>query len=307
MTTTAQTTAGPVIFGEVLFDCFPDRRVLGGAPFNVAWNLHGFGADPRFVGAVGDDAPGTEVRRTMASWGMDDSGLQIDAVHPTGTVEVSLEGGEPTYEIVADQAYDHVDRDRALAAVSGRDGAMLYHGSLALREQHSRDAFAALREALGGGVFMDVNLRAPWWDRDTVHALMARATWVKLNEDELSALSTGQTTDARVRNLLERFDLRAVILTRGAEGALVAGADGTWLSRPAPPVEQLADTVGAGDAFSAVVLLGLMRGWNWETILDRAAHFAARVCTLRGAIAEDRAFYEVGIGNWETGFPSPTS
>jgi hypothetical protein len=105
-------------------------------------------------------------------------------------------------------------------------------------KQHSRETLAALREALGGGVFMDVNLRAPWWDRDTVHALMARATWVKLNEDELSALGTGRTPDARVRNLLERFDLEAVILTRGAEGALVAGADGTWLSRPAPPVER---------------------------------------------------------------------
>src|SRR5690606_28906855 len=204
-------------------------------------------------------------------------GLQVDPEHPTGTVQVSLRGGEPSYEIVADQAYDHVDGQRALASIPGHEDAILYHGSLALREWQSRETLAALRAAMQGGVLMDVNLRAPWWDRDSVHALMARATWIKLNEDELTALGTGESAEARVDNLLEHFDLDAVILTRGADGALVAAADGTRLSRPAPPVDGLVDTVGAGDAFSAVVLLGLIRGWGWDTILDRAARFAARV------------------------------
>jgi fructokinase len=287
------TAPGPVVFGEVLFDCFPDRRVLGGAPFNVAWNLAGFGAGPLFVGAVGDDEPGRDVQRIMAGWGMDAGGLQVDADHPTGTVLVSLDSGEPGYEIVADQAYDHVNADQALRAVAGRENAILYHGSLAVREAGARHALSTLKAHMTGGIFMDVNLRDPWWDTDTMHALMAGATWVKLNDDELTALSadTDAGREARVRGLLARFGLDAVILTRGSEGALVAGADGTWISRPAPPVEGLMDTVGAGDAFSAVTLMGLIHGWDWETILERAARFAARVCTLRGATTEDRAFY----------------
>ena len=301
MSPTTQTTAVPVIFGEVLFDCFPDRRVLGGAPFNVAWNLHGLGSRPRFVGAVGDDEPGAEVRGIMTAWGMDTSGLQVDRDHPTGTVQVSLEGGEPSYEIVADQAYDHMDAQLALETMGDRTGGILYHGSLALRESRSHDALTALRPRMRGGVFMDVNLRAPWWDRDTVRELVAQATWVKLNQDELDALGDGSAASpgGGARALLSRFGLQAVILTRGSEGALVATDDGSLISRPAPPVQGLVDTVGAGDAFSAVTILGLMRGWDWETTLERAARFAARVCTLRGATTRDRQFYAEGKEEWQ--------
>jgi fructokinase len=293
MNTGTPRARGPVIFGEVLFDCFPDRRVLGGAPFNVAWNLHGLVQDPLFVGAVGDDEPGAEVGRIMEAWGMDRSGLQVDPAHPTGRVQVSLEGGEPRYEIVPDQAYDHIRTTPALQALRGRESDILYHGSLALRSPESRGTLAAIRERLGGRVFVDVNLRDPWWDAASVQAMLAGATWAKLNQDELYALAPGEydSLQRRASGLLERFGLEAVIVTRAADGALVVTDDGTAISRPAPAVEDLVDTVGAGDAFSAVTLMGLLSGWNWEVSLDRAAVFAARVCTLRGATTTDRAFY----------------
>jgi fructokinase len=293
MNTGTPQARGPVIFGEVLFDCFPDRRVLGGAPFNVAWNLHGLGQDPLFVGAVGDDEPGAEIGRIMADWGMDRSGLQVDPAHPTGRVQISLEGGEPRYEIVPDQAYDHIRATPALQALRGREGDILYHGSLALRSPESRATLGAMRERLGGRVFLDVNLRDPWWDAGAVQAMLAAATWAKLNQDELHALAPGEydSLQHRASDLLERFGLAAVIVTCAAEGALVVAADGTAISRPAPAVEGLVDTVGAGDAFSAVTLTGLLNGWSWEVSLDRAAAFAARVCTLRGATTTDRGFY----------------
>jgi len=286
-------TPGPVVFGEVLFDCFPDRRVLGGAPFNVAWNLHGLGQAPLFVGAVGDDDNGAEVRRTVSAWGMDMSGLQQDPLHPTGTVQVRIENDEPSYEIVPDQAYDHIAREPALKAVAGREQAILYHGSLALRHHQSRHTLLALREQLRARVFLDVNLRAPWWDVESVHALMHGATWVKLNEQELDALvkDDGEGLESKARHCLERFGLQALIVTRAAEGALVVSREGRVLSRSAPPVDGLVDTVGAGDAFSAVTLMGLMHGWDWEEILDRAAGFAAKVCTLRGATSQEKEFY----------------
>ncbi|WP_338031734.1 carbohydrate kinase [Ectothiorhodospira shaposhnikovii] len=291
----------PVIFGEVLFDCFDDRSILGGAPFNVAWNLKGLGADPLFVGAVGDDELGRRVMQALSHWDMRPEGLQTDPGHPTGQVRVTLKGGEPRYDILPDQAYDHIDTALALAAAPARAG-VLYHGSLALRDPVSRRALEALRERLSAPVFMDVNLRAPWWDRDTVQGWMAHAHWVKLNQDELVALSPAPDEPdlvAQARLTLERYGLSAVIVTRASEGAMVLTREGELHQRSAPPVAGLVDTVGAGDAFSAVTLTGILQGWDWETILTRAADFAAKVCTLHGATTEDREFYQGSVNPWK--------
>ncbi|OQX46150.1 MAG: carbohydrate kinase, partial [Candidatus Sedimenticola endophacoides] len=102
----------PLIFGEVLFDDFPDgSRVLGGAPFNVAWNLQALGARPLLISRVGNDALGRSIREQMQHWGMDLSAMQLDSAHPTGTVEVRIDDGEPSYEIVAPCAYDFIRFD----------------------------------------------------------------------------------------------------------------------------------------------------------------------------------------------------
>ena len=156
------------IFGEVLFDRFPDgRRVLGGAPFNVAWHLRAFGEDPYLVSRVGDDEDGAAVRAAMRAWGMDEAGLQTDPRLPTGRVQVTIEAGEPAYDIVCPAAWDAIE-----APTRERSGsppcALLYHGSLALRSGPSRRACQSLREAGPGTVFVDVNLRPPWWDRERV-------------------------------------------------------------------------------------------------------------------------------------------
>ena len=121
----------PVVFGEVLFDTFPDgAAVLGGAPFNVAWHLQGFGLDPLFISRIGDDEPGTRVLDTMRAWGMDIRGLQVDDDHPTGKVQVSLDHGQPSFSILADQAYDFIELEAAVGAATRAAPALLYHGSL---------------------------------------------------------------------------------------------------------------------------------------------------------------------------------
>ncbi|HHQ41013.1 MAG TPA: carbohydrate kinase [Chromatiales bacterium] len=288
----------PVVFGEVLYDCFEDgARVLGGAPFNVAWHLRGFGLEPLLVSRVGDDALGREVRAAMAEWGLDEAGLQADAAHPTGTVQVRLgAGGQPSFDIVADVAWDHVDPDAAVAAARAAGPALLYHGTLAARAPRSAAALAALR-GLGAPAFVDVNLRPPWWREETVRGLLDGARWAKLNDDELAALEGGRAA-ADAERLRARHGLEAVILTRGARGAAVAHAGG--LTEAAPePVREVADTVGAGDAFAAVAILGLMRGWGWETVLARAVAFAADICRVRGAVVRDRGLYARWLRRWE--------
>lgn len=293
--------SGPIIFGEVLFDCFADRPILGGAPFNVAWNLCGFGQAPLFIGAVGQDELGQQVRSMMDTWGLETQGLQRCASHPTGQVLVSLNDGEPSYDILADQAYDHIAAAPAIEVSKQRRRAILYHGTLALRHQDSKATLDALHADTARPIFLDVNLRSPWWDAESLPTLLKRATWVKLNAQELTWLTPEHLPDMPTKALWmqDRYGLDAVILTLGAEGALVVSKEGHCIHRPATPAPSaVCDTVGAGDAFSSVVLIALMQEWSWEKTIAHAAQFAAKVCTLHGATTSQRAFYTETAEQW---------
>jgi fructokinase len=292
----------PLVFGEVLFDRFPDgREVLGGAPFNVAWHLQAFGAAPRFISAVGDDPLGEQIASAMDDWGMDRAGLQRDPVHPTGTVEVSLDAGEPSYEIIADRAYDNIDADALPPLPSG---ALLYHGSLALRAEPSRSALDRLCDRQDVAVFLDVNLRDPWWDEAQLKRLLERALWVKLNADELRLLAPPQTgsgdpsIEDQAKALRDHYGLDVVYATLGGEGALVIDANGEATSVAPRGRVDVVDAVGAGDGFASVLILGLLRGWPLEQTLERAQAFASAIVGRRGATVHDSDFYAGFRTDW---------
>ncbi len=283
--------ARPLIFGEVLFDCFEDgTEVLGGAPFNVAWHLAGFGLEPLLVSRVGADPQGESVRQRMADWGLRTDGLQLDDRHPTGRVEIRmLADGGHRFEILPDQAYDHIDPAPLAPLLDALPVDLLYHGSLAVRTPASAAALSALR-ARGLPRFVDINLRAPWWRPEGVRELMAGARWLKLNDEELDLLQPGEAgREARARSLRAANGHDWLILTCGAEGARLFTGEGEFAG--APPAVGVVDTVGAGDAFAAVCLLGLIEGWPAATTLERALAFAARICAQRGATAPDRGLY----------------
>ena len=290
-------TPRPVVFGEVLFDCFPDGSVvLGGAPFNVAWHLQAFGQAPVFVSRVGDDALGHRIRDTMHAWEMDTSGLQLDSAHPTGKVEIRFVEGEPHYEIIDNQAYDFID---AGAVPPLQQGAVLYHGSLALRNAVSRHALEEIRRKYQPCVLVDVNLRNPWWQREGILQLLQGGNWVKLNEHELALLGGDDIApaDASAR-LLRDFGLELLIVTRGSAGAVALTAAGEE-ARVAPQrVAQVTDTVGAGDAFTSVVLLGQAHHWPLPVLLERAQQFASAIVGVRGATVNDAGFYRPFIRDW---------
>jgi len=292
----SDTASRPIIFGEVLFDRFPDGAVvLGGAPFNVAWHLQAFGQAPLFISRVGKDPLGQRIRDTMRDWGMDTAGLQSDAEHPTGTVEVSFRDGEPHYEIVHDRAYDFIDAD----VLPGVDqAALLYHGSLALRGEVSRRAFRELSRRLAVPRFLDVNLRAPWWQSQAVRDMMSGSTWLKLNEQELSLLGNGDDAAQPSADSVRRdYGLDALILTRGSRGAIVVGPEPPLSVAPVA-AQQVVDTVGAGDGFTSVILLGLLRHWSWDVAMERAQAFASGIVGRRGATVADPAFYARFLRQW---------
>lgn len=279
-----------VVFGEVLYDCFPTgEEILGGAPFNVAWHLEALGAHPCFVSAVGEDDLGQRILAAMNGWGMRTDGVQMNAEHPTGMVEVQIMDGQPSYHISEDVAYDHIRAD--LLPVNSGDF-ILYHGTLALRHEKSRRAFDYLAGRQGCHLFIDVNLRDPWWNRNDVLAYLARARWAKMNADELADLGfTDPDTDVAMAGLMAQTSLEQLIVTRGADGALVRTRSDEIIPVAAPPIKRHIDTVGAGDAFSAVYLQGLMTDRPIEVNIHMAQQLAADIIGMRGAIPTDRDIY----------------
>jgi len=293
-----------VLFGEVLADIFPDRTVLGGAPFNVARHLKAFGRNPVLLSRVGNDDPGRDVLGTMAQNGMEIGGIQFDRHHPTGQVKVRLENGGHRFEILPEQAYDFIHPAVARMVRLPLDPALVYYGTLAQRHEVSRRALVTLLRSTDAAKFLDVNLRAPWYDEKTLRSALQYANIVKLNAEELEVLAEifalpGRRSQDRVMELMRQFDLEQVVVTCGAEGA--------WqMSHAGKVIEAVAnnrgatvvDTVGAGDGFAAVYILGALRHWPMENMLARANTFAAAICGIRGAVPGHADFYQPFIREW---------
>ncbi|RKZ06609.1 carbohydrate kinase [bacterium] len=288
----------PVIFGEVLFDRFPDgNEVLGGAPFNVAWNLRCLGEDPLLVSRIGDDEAGRRVLDAMAEIGLDKTAVQIDPEHPTGTVDVSFSDGEPQFEIVQDRAWDHI---ASIALPDGVRPSILYHGSLALRSEAPAGALESMRDAQVP-VFFDVNLRPPWFEVGQVRQVLGRADEIKLNEHELEQLAgSAGGLQERARDLLDGAGARSVFVTRGADGAACMSSEGEFLLTGPEAGIRVVDTVGAGDAFSSVLIIGMLASWPLPVTLQRAGEFASAVVGLRGATTTDPGFYSRFRSRWST-------
>jgi fructokinase len=295
-----QTAARPIVFGEVLFDCFPDGSVvMGGAPLNVAWHLKGFGLNPLLISRLGVDDNGQAVIDRLQEWGLDSSGIQRDPLHPTGRVEITLKNGQPTFSILPGQAYDYIDAQQAVQVVSSQPVALLYHGSLAARNSTSLQALQSLRQQYNSNIFVDINLRAPWWHHDLVNELVTGARWLKLNDVEVIELSPNarEKVEQLARAYAQKFSLERLILTLGDKGACVF-ENGQVIKGEPVLVTEVADTVGAGDAFSSIMILGGLRGWSATVTMPRALEFAALLCSVRGATLSDPGIYAALLDKW---------
>jgi len=290
-------SSAPIIFGEVLYDCFPDGNVvLGGAPFNVAWHCQAFGLNPLFISRIGNDEKGEQIKDAMRSWGMTLEGLQIDDKNPTGIVDVTFSNGEPGYDIVSDSAWDFIDFQQ-LPELD--EDAVLYHGSLALRNTVSAKTLHDIKEKTRAPVFVDINLRAPWWDSASINNILSGCRWLKLNEEELALIITeGETLEDKMKALLSLVALERIVVTLGEKGVLVAESNGACHAYSPEITTDVVDTVGAGDSFSSVLLLGLYKNWSLDITLQRALQFASAVVGIQGATIDDKAFYKPFIDEW---------
>ncbi len=276
------------IFGEVLADVFPDQSVLGGAPFNVARHLQAFGLAPLMISRVGSDALGDALLQEMRQRGMATAGMQRDAVYPTGQVRVLLENGGHRFDILPDQAYDAISAEAVTRVLAKARPQLAYFGTLALRGPVSRQAALAFLQDCWCPVFLDINLRAPWFDVETIDAALHAADLVKLNNEELAVVGEllgvgGLTPEAQALALQQRFGLRQIVVTCGAAGSWLLDEQQQVVCVAPAEAMQVVDTVGAGDAYAAVFLQGLLAGWDAPTTLQRAGDYAAAQCRVRGA------------------------
>ena len=246
--------------GELLWDALPAGLFLGGAPFNVACHLRAAGVIATLVTRIGADQLGDEAYRRVARYGIRTDLLQVDPLLPTGFVRVSVaEDGNAEYHIVEPAAWDNIESTRLLLERAAAARAVVF-GTLAQRNAVTRDTVRRVLETRALKV-LDVNLRPPYDDREIIRDSLRRADVVKLNENEMRRLASWFDLRGNLERtaavLVETFGCRVVCVTRGRNGAAL-WRDGRWTEHPGFEVE-VRDTVGAGDAFLAV-LLGLAAG-----------------------------------------------
>jgi fructokinase len=276
--------------GEILWDIFPEGKKIGGAPANFAFYLSRLGEYPILISRVGRDSLGEEALIVCQNCGLKTDFIQKDEVHCTGKVNVQLDNrGIPRFEIQDYVAWDFIERSRALLSVITEAKAICF-GTLAQRHEKSRRTIGRLLEAAGANCLkvLDLNLRFPYFDKELIESSLRIADVLKLNSDELAVVAelfslTGTETEL-LRTILAKFSLQLVALTTGENGSTLLSQVKEF-RHPGYRVTAI-DTVGAGDAFTAALVHGLLSGLELEEINDFANKLASFVCTKKGAWVE---------------------
>ncbi len=278
-----------ICFGEILWDVFPDRKVIGGAPLNVVLRAHSLGARVGIISRLGEDEDGEKALHYIKEQGVSTDWIQKDADLPTGNVQITLdESGSASYVISKPVAWDNIRLSREILH-EVREASLFLFGSLALRGLVNRDTISVLLNTSTYKVF-DVNLRAPHYDISMIYELMQRSDFVKMNDEELGEICTElgcQETTMKSQILwLEKVSSTcAICVTRGGDGALLYW-NNEFYDHPGYKVE-VADTVGAGDSFLATLINELLiNKHDAPTSLAKACAVGALVASKEGANCE---------------------
>lgn len=275
--------------GEALWDVLPEGKKIGGAPANFAYHVSQFGLPSCVVSAVGADALGKEIVENFTSKGLNQ--LIAEVPYPTGTVQVEIDqAGVPQYEIKENVAWDNIPWTKQLESLAARTKAVCF-GSLAQRNVVSRNTINRFLDAMPGKgdsfVVFDVNLRQGFYNKEILCNSMKRCNILKINDEELVTVSRmfgypGIDLQDKCWILLGKYNLKMLILTCGINGSYVF-TPGNVSFDPTPMVE-VADTVGAGDSFTAAFIASLLKGKSVVEAHSLAVHTSAYVCTKNGAM-----------------------
>ena len=277
--------------GEVLWDMLPEGKKIGGAPANFAYHVSQYGFDGCVVSAVGDDKLGNEILESFNNRRLN---YLIQRVpYPTGTVQIELdESGIPCYEIKENVAWDNIPFTVDLEKLAKKTRAVCF-GSLAQRNTVSRETINrfldVMSDAAGQYRVFDVNLRQGFYDKEILCNSMKRCNILKINDEELVAVSRmfeypGIDLEDKCRALLSEYGLEILILKCGVHGSYVFTREN--VSFVDTPKIEVADTVGAGDSFTATFISAILKGKSIREAHELAVEVSAYVCTQNGAMPE---------------------
>ena len=273
--------------GEVLWDMLPGGKQLGGASANFAYHAQMLGAEAKLVSCVGNDSLGRELLERLGAMQMSTEGVTVDAFAPTGTVAVELSpDGQPKFNIRENVAWDQLTASEFARATLARADAVCF-GSLAQRNEISRATIRSLVASTRYDALriFDANLRQNFFSPEVIENSLQLANVLKINDEELPVLAVllglRGRPEEQLASLAQRFDLQVVALTRGARGSLFYSR-GNYSEALGLPIK-VVDTIGAGDSFTAMLVMGLLAGWNLDEINRRANEVAAYVVSQPGA------------------------
>jgi fructokinase len=275
-------------FGEILWDLLPSGKQLGGAPANFAYHCGALGSEAYPVSCIGKDESGREILNLLRGKGVSDNYIAVDEEHPTGTVAVSLgSGGIPSYVIHEQVAWDFIPLDEKMTTLASRLDAVCF-GSLSQRSETSRETLNLFLESLNPRCLkvFDINLRQHYFTAEMIKESLIKSNILKLNDGELEILTdllelTGKEKE-KLSQLLNRYHLQLVALTKGEKGSVLMTP--SEFSETVAPQVKIADTVGAGDAFTAALTVGRLMKEPLPKIHQHANRLAAWVCSCHGAM-----------------------
>lgn len=271
--------------GELLWDLLPSGKQLGGATLNFAFHAAQFGCRSTVVSAVGNDPYGRQILEKLQEAQLNTAYVQQND-YPTGTVEVRLDArGVPSYTIHRPVAWDFIAWNEGLGQLAPQLDAVCF-GTLGQRSETSAATIRKLLSHVGPQCLkvFDINLRQNFYSEQVVRASLEQADILKLNEDELPVvagmLSLHGNADSQMEQLRQRYDLRYIVYTLGSRGSRITGADDC--SEMETTKVEVADTVGAGDSFTAAFVTGILQGRPLHEVHRRATETAAYVCSRAG-------------------------
>lgn len=287
--------------GEILWDVYPDKKRLGGAPFNFIYHVWKIIGNAKFISSIGNDENGIEILDLLNVKGFPIEHIKIDKHHPTGTVTVKLnEDKTPGFNISAECSYDYLMLDEDSKKLIETDTDILYFGTLSQRSETSRNTIQSL---FGKNIkyFCDLNLRHDFFSRDMIEKALTASNVIKVNEYELEKLKKlfglNKESSRAMEQLIRSFNIDLICVTIGDKGALIY--DGKEFNKYKADVKKIVDTVGAGDAFASILCIGYLKGMELGKINKLANEFASEICGIEGALPAIDTIYNKYIREYE--------
>lgn len=284
-----------MIFGESIWDLYENGdRHLGGSGLNVAWHLQALGIESSLISRVSNDQNGIDILEAIRAWGIDPRHIQLDPDHPTAYLHVVVdEEGGHHFPSPPEHALDFITFKQEWLDFDA--STLMYHGTYMLRGEVTKNTIAAAKKR-GFPVFVDMNLREDYWDHALLEHWIRDIAYLKLSHHELSLWQPNVylTLDDQIpflQDMMKNRNIGTILLTLAEQGSVLIEKDTHHVQKPMTKVN-VHNSVGAGDAYCAGFMYGLMKGMDHKECVKHATKLAERICTIASATSHGKSFYQ---------------